>query len=62
MSMTFGRFTVSQEQDEEGIYWMLWNEWKEELWGYESEAEAVKEAKRLARDEELDAEAMARGE
>jgi hypothetical protein len=60
MTKTYGRFTVSQETDEEGTFYALRNEWGEDLWTYDTLKEACKEARRLARDEELDAEAMAR--
>jgi hypothetical protein len=55
---TYGRFTVSEETDEEGVYFVLRNEWNEDLWTYETMKEARKEAKRLAQDEALDAQAM----
>jgi hypothetical protein len=58
MTTTYGRFTVSQEADEDGTYYALRNQWGEDLWSYETLKEAVKEARRLARDEELDALAM----
>jgi len=58
MPTTYGRFTVTQTTDENGPYWVLRNQWGEDLWGYETRREAITEAKRLARDEELDEQAM----
>ena len=49
---------MTQTTDENGPYWVLRNQWGEDLWGYETRREAITEAKRLARDEELDEQAM----
>jgi hypothetical protein len=57
--MTCGRFTVTQQADAEGTYFELTNQWGESLWSYDTKREAVKEARRLARDEQLDAECLA---
>lgn len=58
MNATYGRFTVTRKTDEDGTFFEMTNEWNETLWNYETKAEAIKEAKRMARDEELDAEAI----
>jgi membrane protein involved in colicin uptake len=59
-SLTYGRFTVifEPEADDDGYSWALKNESDEVLEGYKTEKAATKEAKRLAKDEEDDAQAM----